>query len=91
MGVSASSPVIISQSPTNLQQNPYAPIPVAICFRGSVQITPCDRTAINPLKGWVYGGAQVGPLKPTPAHSQMSIRNGMNIRLRGGIQIPAAR
>ena len=36
-------------------------------------------------------GSRVGPLKPTPAHSQMSLRDGMNFRLRGGIQIPAAR
>ena len=35
-------------------------------------------------------GSRVGPLKPTPAHSQMSLRDGMNFRLRGGIQIPAA-
>ena len=35
-------------------------------------------------------GSRVGPLKPTPAHSQMSLRDGINVRLRGGIQIPAA-
>jgi len=30
--------------------------------------------------------AGLGPLRPTPAHSQMSLRDGMDVRLRGGIQ-----
>ena len=34
--------------------------------------------------------SRVGPLRPTPAHSQMSLRDGIDVRLRGGIQIPAA-
>jgi hypothetical protein len=25
------------------------------------------------------------PLEPAPAHSQMSLRDGLNVRLRGGI------
>jgi len=33
----------------------------------------------------------IGPLRPAPAHSQMSLRDGVNVRLRGGIQITAAR
>ena len=32
-----------------------------------------------------------GPLEPAPANSQMSLHDGLNVRLRGGIQIPAAR
>ena len=36
-------------------------------------------------------GFRVGPLRPALAHSQMSLRERMNVRLRGGIQIPAAR
>ena len=30
-------------------------------------------------------GFRVGPIKPAPAQSQMSLRDGMNVRLRGGI------
>ena len=30
--------------------------------------------------------AELGPLRPTPAHSQMSLRDGMYVRLRGGIR-----
>ncbi len=33
----------------------------------------------------IYG---VGPLKPAPAYSCHSLYDGMNFRLRGGIQIP---
>ena len=41
---------------------------------------------------WVaLWGSRVGPLRPTPAHSRMSLRDGVNVRFRGGIQIPAAR
>ena len=29
--------------------------------------------------------AGLGPLRPAPAHSQMSLREGINVRLRGGI------
>ena len=29
---------------------------------------------------------ELGPLRPTPAHSQMSLRDGMDVRLRGGIR-----
>ena len=54
-------------------------------------ITHSDRTAINSLNGVALWGSRVGPLRPAPAHSQMSLRDGMNVRLRGGIQIPAAR
>ena len=28
---------------------------------------------------------ELGPLRPTPAHSQMSLRDGIDVRLRGGI------
>jgi hypothetical protein len=30
--------------------------------------------------------AELGPLRPTPAHSQVSLRDGMYVRLRGGIR-----
>ena len=42
-------------------------------------------------KGVALRGSRVGPLRPAPAHSQMSLRDGMYVHLRGGIQIPAAR
>ena len=29
--------------------------------------------------------AELGPLRPAPAHSQMSLREGIDVRLRGGI------
>ena len=30
--------------------------------------------------------AQIGPLRPAPAHSRMSLRDGIDVRLRGGIR-----
>ena len=30
--------------------------------------------------------AELGPLEPAPAYSQMSLRDGIDVRLRGGIQ-----
>jgi hypothetical protein len=33
----------------------------------------------------------IGPLRPAPAHSQMSLRDGIDVRFREGIQIPTAR
>jgi hypothetical protein len=36
-------------------------------------------------------GSRVGPLKPTSAHSDYSLHDGIDVRLRGGIQIPAGR
>ena len=30
--------------------------------------------------------AELGPLRPAPAHSQMSLRDGIDVRLRGGIR-----
>ena len=50
--------------PTNPQENPEYPIPIANCFRGTVEITPSDRTAINPLKEWVYGGPGLKSRRP---------------------------
>jgi len=61
-----------------------------------------DRVGVEPLRSergdWLFGMgywfvallrpacAGLGPLRPTPAHSQMSLRDGMDVRLRGGIQ-----
>jgi len=33
-------------------------------------------------------GSRVGPLGPTPAHSQMSLRDGIDVRFRGGNSNP---
>jgi len=36
-------------------------------------------------------GSRVGPLRLAPAHFGYSFHDGMDVRLRGEIQIPAAR
>jgi len=51
--------------PTGVRGRPIAVAPIGIgvneLLRGSGQITPSNRTAINPLKGWLYGGPGLAP------------------------------
>jgi hypothetical protein len=48
------------------------------------------RGSLHNDDGSVVEGSRVGPLRPAPAHSGYSFHDGMDVRLRGGIQIPAA-
>jgi hypothetical protein len=78
---------VLHQSPTK---------PVVPDFRGELLSGHRGDNSFRPnshqFAKWVaLWGSRVGPLKPTPAHSQMSLRDGMNVRLRVGIQIPEAR
>ena len=41
--------------------------------------------AANPASLSLGRLAEIGPLRPAPAHSQMSLRDGIDVRLRGGI------
>jgi hypothetical protein len=52
---------VISQSAINLQQNPQYPITAAYLFRGSEEIICSNRTAINPVKRWLYGDPGLAP------------------------------
>ena len=45
----------------------------------------CRGKAASPASLSLGRLAEIGPLRPAPAHSQMSLREVINVRLRGGI------
>jgi len=45
-----------------------------------------DLLTLTLLRSVSVNLAEIGPLRPTPAHLQMSLRDGIDVRLRGGIQ-----
>jgi hypothetical protein len=52
-------------------------------------LLPLSLPRDSTVTGFASKGSRVGPLRPATAHSQMSLRDGMNVRLPGGIPIPA--
>ena len=55
MGDDASSSVVIAV-PHQSSTKPVVPDSRSELLLGSGKITPSDRTDINPLNGWLYGG-----------------------------------